>query len=447
MEDAAPLELVSCSSCGRNFSTEVIARHSKICTKVNKPRKVFDSSKQRHVADEQIIKKLPSYSKSSTTKPRNPEREIKQPKSNWKQKHDDFIRTVRAAREATIAVKQGKPLPPPPPAAINPDYIQCPHCARRFNENAADRHIKFCAEQKKRIPTKTANHQKADAAMKTRIKYKPPPLKTKSAVTAVRSHRSDSGENNYELSTHRYGSRTSLPSSRYNNGHQNRLNPPTPSSGQQRSPTSGQRRNLSNGQQRNPSNGQQRSTRRAKPPPAEWDNSVDSFENSHPTRTKTGLKPANSTSRISREASAGKVKPPSVRKIAHRSSPKQEDDRDRPQPYYSDVKRRQYGHETMRETPQYGSRDDNGYTPSAYGGGGTRGYESNNYRNNTSSPGAMRNNDSNNYKTNNNSSAGAMRNNKQVIRANYCQECGSKFPVVNAKFCCECGMRRFSLDG
>lgn len=28
-----------------------------------------------------------------------------------------------------------------------PDYIQCPHCSRRFNEAAAQRHIKFCEEQ------------------------------------------------------------------------------------------------------------------------------------------------------------------------------------------------------------------------------------------------------------------------------------------------------------
>lgn len=35
-------------------------------------------------------------------------------------------------------------LPPPPPS-YNPDYVQCPHCGRRFNESAAERHIPKCA--------------------------------------------------------------------------------------------------------------------------------------------------------------------------------------------------------------------------------------------------------------------------------------------------------------
>lgn len=35
-------------------------------------------------------------------------------------------------------------LPPPPPSS-NPDYVQCPHCGRRFNETAAERHIPKCS--------------------------------------------------------------------------------------------------------------------------------------------------------------------------------------------------------------------------------------------------------------------------------------------------------------
>lgn len=35
------------------------------------------------------------------------------------------------------------------------DYIQCPYCQRRFSENAADRHIKFCKEQASRISNKS----------------------------------------------------------------------------------------------------------------------------------------------------------------------------------------------------------------------------------------------------------------------------------------------------
>lgn len=33
---------------------------------------------------------------------------------------------------------------PPPPASVNPDYIQCPHCGRNFAPNVAERHIPKC---------------------------------------------------------------------------------------------------------------------------------------------------------------------------------------------------------------------------------------------------------------------------------------------------------------
>uniref|UniRef100_A0A3B4XFU3 Zinc finger C2HC domain-containing protein 1A n=1 Tax=Seriola lalandi dorsalis TaxID=1841481 RepID=A0A3B4XFU3_SERLL len=54
----------------------------------------------------------------------------------------------------TQVIKDGGPLPPPPPPTYDPDYIQCPYCQRRFNQSAADRHIKFCQEQAARMPNK-----------------------------------------------------------------------------------------------------------------------------------------------------------------------------------------------------------------------------------------------------------------------------------------------------
>ena len=35
---------------------------------------------------------------------------------------------------------------PPPPASKNEDYIQCPHCMRRFNQTAGARHIPKCKD-------------------------------------------------------------------------------------------------------------------------------------------------------------------------------------------------------------------------------------------------------------------------------------------------------------
>lgn len=42
-------------------------------------------------------------------------------------------------------------LPPPPPSDTS-DYIQCPHCMRRFSPGAADRHIPKCATIKSNKP-------------------------------------------------------------------------------------------------------------------------------------------------------------------------------------------------------------------------------------------------------------------------------------------------------
>ena len=67
-------------------------------------------------------------------------------KSDWRKKRADFIAALRAAKEAQRHLAAGgkiSDLPPPPPSDTS-DYIQCPHCARRFNESAAERHIPKC---------------------------------------------------------------------------------------------------------------------------------------------------------------------------------------------------------------------------------------------------------------------------------------------------------------
>jgi hypothetical protein len=56
-----------------------------------------------------------------------------QKKSDWRKKREDFIATLRAAKEAQRHLAAGgslKDLPPPPPMDTS-DYIQCPHCTRR----------------------------------------------------------------------------------------------------------------------------------------------------------------------------------------------------------------------------------------------------------------------------------------------------------------------------
>ncbi|KFQ30124.1 Zinc finger C2HC domain-containing protein 1B, partial [Merops nubicus] len=143
-------DLTPCTTCGRRFAPEVLMRHDPICKKIfNKKRKPFNSLKQRLQGTEiTTVKKQPlqkgKYVLCFLLFPLQ-----KQPgkKSNWRQHHEDFINAILSAKQVTKALKEGRPLPPPPPPSINPDYIQCPHCSRRFNEAAAQRHMKFCEKQ------------------------------------------------------------------------------------------------------------------------------------------------------------------------------------------------------------------------------------------------------------------------------------------------------------
>jgi hypothetical protein len=73
---------------------------------------------------------------------------IQHPVNNWKQKHDELVSSIGAVRRASLkgGGKPGESPFPPPPAADTSDYVQCPYCARRFNQSAAERHIPQCKD-------------------------------------------------------------------------------------------------------------------------------------------------------------------------------------------------------------------------------------------------------------------------------------------------------------
>lgn len=68
-------------------------------------------------------------------------------KSDWRRKHEEFIEAIRSAKQMQQHLANGGKLSdlPPPPPSENPDYVQCPHCKRRFNQSAAERHIPKCS--------------------------------------------------------------------------------------------------------------------------------------------------------------------------------------------------------------------------------------------------------------------------------------------------------------
>ncbi|XP_006865581.1 PREDICTED: zinc finger C2HC domain-containing protein 1C [Chrysochloris asiatica] len=144
---AEEAELGECSHCGRKFLLLRLERHSNVCSKMqSSKRKVFDSSRARAKGTE--LEQYLNWKGPASVKVEPPR------KSNWRQKHESFIRTLRQARETQqVIAKGGKPanLPPILPAE-NPDYIQCPHCSRHFAPKVAEGHIPKCKTIKNRPP-------------------------------------------------------------------------------------------------------------------------------------------------------------------------------------------------------------------------------------------------------------------------------------------------------
>ncbi|XP_063387341.1 uncharacterized protein LOC134673306 isoform X2 [Cydia fagiglandana] len=137
---------VPCSVCGRRFAEDRLAKHEGICRKAQtKKRKPFDALKHRLAGTEAepFISKLRKGNTASNAAPAK----AKPLNSSWRQKHEEFIQAIRAAKQVQQHLAAGGKLSdlPPPPPSENPDYVQCPHCNRRFNQAAAERHIPKCA--------------------------------------------------------------------------------------------------------------------------------------------------------------------------------------------------------------------------------------------------------------------------------------------------------------
>ncbi|CAF4067093.1 unnamed protein product, partial [Adineta steineri] len=148
--------LYPCSLCNRKFASDRIQQHEAACRKAQKQRRVFDSTKQRIEGTEAAS----FFRKGKGAKGRNEPAKPQIPKSNWRQKHEDFIRAIRYAKQASSYEQAGgrlRDLPPPPPS-YNPDYVQCPHCGRNYAPGVAERHIPKCVNiQNKPRPIQNSN--------------------------------------------------------------------------------------------------------------------------------------------------------------------------------------------------------------------------------------------------------------------------------------------------
>lgn len=164
-------ELIECPDCGRKFNSGPYQKHVKICKKVFlKKRKVFDSQKHRIADNPELVKILKTKTNQSKEAPKKPpsgahamnsfNNEIPMKRlannqnvpvednnsksSKWKQQSNAFREAMKAARQVSKAIATGAPLPPPTMSAPDPSLIPCPHCGRRFNEKAGERHIPQC---------------------------------------------------------------------------------------------------------------------------------------------------------------------------------------------------------------------------------------------------------------------------------------------------------------
>ncbi|XP_011303634.1 serine/arginine repetitive matrix protein 2 isoform X2 [Fopius arisanus] len=139
---ATDSRLPACKICGRSFASDRLSFHEQICIKTTqKKRKTFDPVVQRVKGTElePFVKKMGKKGIDKKTK----KSEVK---SNWRRKHEDFINAIRSAKQMQAHLAAGGKLSdlPPPPASDTSDYIQCPHCGRKFNQGAAERHIPKC---------------------------------------------------------------------------------------------------------------------------------------------------------------------------------------------------------------------------------------------------------------------------------------------------------------
>ncbi|CAD8062105.1 unnamed protein product [Paramecium sonneborni] len=140
-----PEPLYECSKgCGRTFSKQALQKHEKICVKVfQKQRKQFDAQKHRIISNEQVnhIKNLDKidqkYEKALAKK------------QDWKKQSEAFRAAIIAAKGGKLTNDQKNAMQ----EASKSNLTQCNYCGRSFNQQAAERHIPFCA-QKAKIPPK-----------------------------------------------------------------------------------------------------------------------------------------------------------------------------------------------------------------------------------------------------------------------------------------------------
>eukprot|EP00743_Colponemidia_sp_Colp-15_P005445 GILK01005854.1.p1 GENE.GILK01005854.1~~GILK01005854.1.p1 ORF type:complete len:632 (-),score=100.75 GILK01005854.1:118-1968(-) len=171
-----------CNICGRKFNKDRIAKHETVCNKPKKRKlKVWDGSSKR--VEGTVFEEFKDN--RSKTPPKQ---------TRWRREREEFRSIIEQGKVVNQFQQQGrslKDLPPPPKSEPNPDYVQCPHCSRRFNQIAAEKHVASCKNViNKPKPPPTVNrfrpaHSSANTPVAARgVPAAPPKAVDQSALRA-----------------------------------------------------------------------------------------------------------------------------------------------------------------------------------------------------------------------------------------------------------------------
>ncbi|KAL3152881.1 Zinc finger C2HC domain-containing protein 1A [Trebouxia sp. C0009 RCD-2024] len=171
---ASPGDLQQCEGCGRSFNPKAFQVHSRVCAKVfQTKRKGFNAAEAR-VADSGAAqffdpkRGVPKAEAGGLSTPRpgkkagrglprggsggvTPSHADKavgvHGKAGAKGRNQsdqlrDAMATSKGGPEASVTAFGGAPIA----SAPDPSLVLCPHCGRRFNETAAERHIPKCQD-------------------------------------------------------------------------------------------------------------------------------------------------------------------------------------------------------------------------------------------------------------------------------------------------------------
>ena len=140
LEVVQDLERSSCPFCSRKFVKSALDRHEKVCQKL--------------------------AAKKALKKPA-PHRAAKPLRA-----------APRAANERLAAAKPTEPQLPGIKGAktLARDIYECSGCERTFNESAAEKHVPFCVDSKRKLPNKVLLEKNRDKLklLHKRTSYRPP---------------------------------------------------------------------------------------------------------------------------------------------------------------------------------------------------------------------------------------------------------------------------------